>query len=204
MDAVVKGLVFGLVLAMLIGPVFFALIETSIEYGFRRGVFVAIGIALSDTMYIIVSYYGLTSLLADETMDKYLGYAGGCILIGFGVFSFFKSQRKQETVDLKLKAKGFKRFIFKGFMINGINPMVLFFWIGAISLATVEHKFSTSDTFMFFLSIIATVFFTDVLKVYLANKLRSFVTQRSIKILNIVTGIAMILFGIKLLIYAVP
>lgn len=201
MDAVLKGITFGLVLALLIGPVFFTLIETGIEKGFAKGFMVAIGISLSDTMYILVSYFGLTSLLARDTMDTYLGLAGGIILIGFGAFSFFKSRQKKSQ-SLKLKAKGLKRFIFRGFMINGLNPMVLFFWVGAISVATVEYRFQDNDVIIFFASIIATVFITDLLKLYLAHRLRAFVTSRFIKILNIITGSVMVIFGIRLLVYA--
>lgn len=200
-DAILKGILFGLVLAMLIGPVFFMLIETSIEKGFVPGCLVAIGISLSDTTYILISYFGLTNLLTEQTMEKYLGLVGGLILLGFGVFSFFKS-RKEKGVRVKLRQKGFKRHIAKGFMVNGINPMVLFFWIGAISLATIEYDLKGNYIFIFFVSIIITVFSSDLLKVYLAHKLRTFVTPRFIKIINIMTGVVMVIFGIRLFIYA--
>ena len=200
-DAILKGVLFGLVLAMLIGPVFFALIETSIEKGFYPGFLVAIGIALSDTTYIFISYFGLTNLLAEQTMEKYLGIVGGLILLTFGIVSFFKSRKKRE-VKLKVQPKGFKRFIARGFMINGINPMVLFFWIGAVSLATVEYNLKDNYILIFFISIIFTVFSTDLLKVYLANRLRFFVTPNFIKIMNIITGTAMVIFGIRLLVYS--
>jgi threonine/homoserine/homoserine lactone efflux protein len=203
MDAVLKGIAFGLVLAMLIGPVFFALIETSIEKGFFKGIFVAIGISLSDTLYIVVSYFGLTNLLAEQTLEKYLGYVGGVILIGFGIFSFFKSLKKK-AMNLKLKSKSLKRYIFRGFIINGLNPMVLFFWIGAIGLATVEYQLKGNNILTFFATIILTVFLSDVLKAYLAHKLRVFVTRKLIRTMNIITGMAMIIFGIHLLIYAGP
>lgn len=203
LDAILKGILFGLVLAMLIGPVFFSLIETSIEKGFIPGFLVAIGIALSDTMYIVISYFGLTNLLEEQTMEKYLGYVGGIILIGFGIFSFFKSFKKKQ-IQLKDPPKGLKRYIARGFMVNGINPMVLFFWVGTISLATVEYRLRETYILIFFIAIILTVFSTDILKVYLAQKLRTFVTPRFIKIINVTTGIVMIIFGIRLFLYAGP
>lgn len=203
MDAVLKGFLFGLVLAFLIGPVFFFLIETSIEKGFIPGLLVTVGISLSDTVYILISYFGLTTILAEETMEKYLGLAGGFILIGFGIFSFFKSRKKREP-DMEIKSQGFKRFIFQGFMVNGLNPVVLFFWVGAISLATVEYELKGHYIIIFFITILLTVFLTDLLKVYLAQKLRNIITIRFIKGLNIVTGVIMVGFGIQLLIDALP
>ena len=53
MDIVINGLLFGLLLCVLIGPVFFALIQNAIEKGFYSGFFMAIGIALSDAFYIV-------------------------------------------------------------------------------------------------------------------------------------------------------
>jgi len=50
MEAVFNGVIYGLVLAVLVGPVFFTLIQTSIERGFKSGVYVAIGISLSDAL----------------------------------------------------------------------------------------------------------------------------------------------------------
>jgi threonine/homoserine/homoserine lactone efflux protein len=44
MDIILKGIVSGIVLALLIGPVFFTILQTSIEKGFWSGVFVAIGV----------------------------------------------------------------------------------------------------------------------------------------------------------------
>jgi len=47
-QAVRTGIILGLTLAVLIGPVFFALLQTSIHKGFGAGVLVAIGISASD------------------------------------------------------------------------------------------------------------------------------------------------------------
>ena len=63
MEIVLNGIVSGIVLAFLIGPVFFTIIQTSIERGFWSGVFVAIGVSLSDAFYILVSYFGLTQFM---------------------------------------------------------------------------------------------------------------------------------------------
>ena len=62
MEIILNGIVSGVVLAFLIGPVFFAIIQTSIERGFWSGVFVAMGVSLSDILYITVSYLGLHSI----------------------------------------------------------------------------------------------------------------------------------------------
>ena len=65
MEIVLNGIISGIVLAFLIGPVFFTIIQTSIERGFWSGVFVAIGVSFSDALYILVSYLGLDSVYGE-------------------------------------------------------------------------------------------------------------------------------------------
>ena len=50
------------VLAFLIGPVFFTIIQTSIERGFGSGTLVAVGVSLSDAFYITLTYLGIYQL----------------------------------------------------------------------------------------------------------------------------------------------
>ena len=54
-QAIQTGITLGLTLAILLGPVFFALIQTSISKGFLKGLFLAIGISISDSVYILTS-----------------------------------------------------------------------------------------------------------------------------------------------------
>ena len=51
-EAVISGIGFGLVLTFLTGPVFFALIKTSIEKGFHAGVALALGVVCSDMVFV--------------------------------------------------------------------------------------------------------------------------------------------------------
>src|SRR5688572_4069415 len=89
MEIIAKGVFSGIVLACLIGPVFFTLIQTSIERGFSSGVFVAVGISLSDSLYILISYFGLTRFMQATDFRNYMSYAGGFILLLFGLYYLF-------------------------------------------------------------------------------------------------------------------
>ncbi|NJM26987.1 MAG: LysE family transporter [Bacteroidia bacterium] len=132
MDIILNGVVSGVVLAFLIGPVFFTLIQTSIERGFWSGFFVAIGVSLSDAFYIALAYLGLSQALDSQRSQVYLAYGGGAILLGFGVYYLFVKSRKLTIYDPeKIHTRSPLRLIVKGFVINGISPMVLFFWIAS-------------------------------------------------------------------------
>jgi threonine/homoserine/homoserine lactone efflux protein len=200
MDKVLQGIQFGIVLAFLIGPVFFTILQTSIEKGFFYGVMVAIGVSLSDIIYVAICYLGLISLLDNPRNHIYMAYFGGGILTLFGIYHVFVKGRSKSMFKTSTKEKGTFRYILKGFIINGFSPTVLFFWVGTISLVSLDFGYNEgSDFYIFFSAVLATVFLTDVLKAFLSDRLRKLITNRFIKITNIVFGIVLIVFGFRLM-----
>lgn len=203
MEIVFKGILSGMVLACLIGPVFFTLLQTSIERGFSSGVFVAVGISLSDSFYILISYFGLSKFAEGGEFRHYMAYAGGTILLLFGLYYLFVKSRKLARVNRSSleNANGW-RLVAKGFLINGLSPMVLFFWLATVSVATSQlGEASDRKALIFFSSIVLTVFTTDVLKAKLADKLRQLITPRLIRIMNVVLGLVMIIFAGRLILF---
>lgn len=199
-----QGIKFGLILALLIGPVFFTIIQTSVERGFWNGVLVAFGVSLSDILYVIICFLGMAQVLENGGFRMFLAYAGGAILILFGVYHLvIKSRRRMHKYANAAKEKGFFRYLIKGFIINGLSPMVPIFWIGVVSIATLDLEYTSGINFaIFFTSLLLTVLFTDLAKAYLADRLRSLVTSRFMTIMNVTLGIILIVFGSRLLIIA--
>lgn len=200
-EVIFNGVELGIVLTFLVGPVFFAILQTSIERGFWRGVLVALGVSLSDILYVIICYFGLAQVMADSSLKVYLAYGGGILLISFGLYQLaVKSRSLPADPERPMVVKRFYRYTIKGFLINGMTPMVLFFWIGAVSLATVDFGYSKNGEFaLFFASVLVTVLMTDILKAFLADKLRRLLTPKLLMIMNIILGVVLIFFGCRLM-----
>lgn len=203
MEIIINGIVSGVVLAFLIGPVFFTILQTSIERGFASGVFVAMGVSLSDALYIFISYLGIIQFNDNGNANHYLAYGGGLILFGFGIYYLLIKGRKLSNFQPeKIVYRSPARLIAKGFIINGMSPMVLFFWLATVGVATSELGYKTTQqAITFFASIVLTVFLTDVIKAKLADQLRTLITPRFIQILNIVLGLVLVIFAGKLILY---
>ena len=201
MEIVFNGLKLGMVLAFLIGPVFFTIIQTSVEKGFKNGLLVSLGVSLSDAMYVTICYFGLVQFINDPDFRYYLAYAGGSILIIFGIYHLFIKSRRKMTAAIDVASENrMYRYFIKGFVINGLSPMVLIFWIGTISIASLDFGYSKGfEFFLFFSVVLGTVLSTDILKAYLADKLRALITHRLMMIINIVVGICLIIFGARLI-----
>ena len=204
MDAILNGIISGLVLALLVGPVFFTIIQTSIERGFSSGVLVAVGVSLSDTFYITLTYLGVYQLFDQGSFRLYLAYFGGVVLLTFGIYYLFVKSRKMRQFDPeKMQVNSPWRLVGKGFLINGLTPMVLIFWLGTVGLATTKFGYSTPQKAIpYFAAIISTVLVTDVVKAKLADKLRRLLTPKFIRNLNIVLGLILLTFGCRLIFYA--
>ncbi len=201
MEIVLNGLKLGVILSFLIGPVFFTIIQTSVERGFRNGVLVSLGVSLSDILYVAICYFGLVQFINSPQFRYYLAYAGGGILILFGIYHLFIKSRRKMTAPLDIASgKKMYRYFIKGFIINGMSPMVLIFWIGAISIASLDFGYTRGfDFFIFFSTVLATVLTSDILKSYLADKLRVLITHRLMTVINVVVGICLIIFGTRLI-----
>lgn len=204
MESILNGILSGLVLAFLIGPVFFTILQTSIERGFWSGFFVALGVSLSDAFYISLCYLGVYQLFDTGNFKQYFGYFGGGVLLVMGLYYLVVKSRKLAKYDPeKVQAKSPTRLILKGFIINGLTPMVFIFWLGTVGVATTKLGYSTpGKAIPFFAAIVSTVFLTDLIKAKLADQLRMVLTPRFIRTLNLVLGIALLIFGGRLIFLA--
>lgn len=204
MEIIFNGLLSGIILAFLIGPVFFTIIQTSVEKGFTHGALVAAGVSISDATCISLIYFGLSHVIQNPHFELYLAYAGGIILIAFGgYYLFIKSRKLNYFNPHKIEPANPLRYIAKGFIINGLSPMVFIFWIGTLGVATTELGYhQTHEIVLYFSAIVGTVFITDVLKAKLADKLRMALTPKFIRGMNIVLGILMVIFGGRLFFHA--
>lgn len=206
-----EGVIIGLSLALVMGfgPAFFTLIQTSINRGFKSAMLLDIGIILNDIM--VVALMMMTNLQFNITEKDNLLYAGisaGIILIIFGIYTFNLSPKKiihisehnNEKID-KMNEKfddepKWYVYVSKGFIINIFNPFVWIFWITCVATASSNFEGNKYSMIIFFVGIFSTVLFFDILKALGAYSLKKFFTVKMMKKLNQVTGIALILFGL--------
>jgi threonine/homoserine/homoserine lactone efflux protein len=197
---ILKGIQFGVVLTFLVGPVFFAIIQTGAERGFAKGVLVALGVSISDAFYVVVCYLGLIQLIESPAFRDQMAYVGGGILIVFGLYHLvIKSRRAMKPVEVARETSSY-RYVLKGFFINAFSPMVPILWIGYISVASIDLGLVKDSEFVvFFAAMLATVLFTDIAKAYLAGRLSTFITPYRMMLMNVVVGIALMIYGGRLI-----
>ncbi len=197
LEPLTKGSLMGFALAFLIGPVFFALIRVSMEKGLRAASVFAAGIAASDVVALSLSYFLIAGLSDKPWFGSILGYVGGAILCTFGLVDFFRKPKIKDPQ--KIRFSGPLSLLGKGFLLNAINPFVYLFWIGIVAAVKTDKHMDGTGHLVFFTSMIATVFLTDVLKSWAATHLSKLLSERVLSLVTKVLGIGLFLFGLRMI-----
>ncbi|SEK79231.1 Threonine/homoserine/homoserine lactone efflux protein [Aquimarina amphilecti] len=197
----------GFILAFLIGPVFFVLLETAAIKGFRAALAVDLGVIFADIVFILIAYFSTNQILEKIKDDPALFVFGGMLLATYGAISFIKERKnynklRDTSVEIINKHNYFVLF-FKGFLLNFINIGVLGFWIGVIVVAGPQMDMNTNRIFVFFAMVLATYLFIDVLKMLLAKRLKRKLTPKRTYLIKRAISIIMVVFGIFLIIKGV-
>lgn len=204
MHPFIEGLYFGLILCFLLGPIFFALIQAGIEQGFRAGLVIGFGVWISDFLFIVTVYWGISYISAITAWEGFaltLGIAGGIILVAVGLGTLLTAPPNIHTSKdvLAQSSISYVGLWIKGFLINTINPFTFFFWISVSTTVVVKDSFDSSAALSFFSGILLMIVLTDILKVALAKVIRKYLKQIHVIWLRRITGIALLLFGIGLM-----
>ena len=203
MDWVVKGIGFGLFLTILVGPILFALIQEGIEKGFRAGISVGLGIWISDLLFIIFVYWGLSivsSWIETPSFQFILGIAGSIMLFIIGLATIFSKAPIYEKAIIPTPRRiNYFSLSLKGFLINTINPFTVAFWTGIMTTVVLKENLTKVETGLFLGSILLTIIITDTIKVVLAKKIRPYLKPHYVLRIRQVAGGALIVFGIIML-----
>lgn len=199
--AILSGLTLGLALALSLGPSFFALIQTSTKRGFRPAFWLAFGIFLSDILCVFLAYFGVAQFLDSPQNKIYVGLIGGTVLVMFGFFSVFQ-RKKVEEGNVEVKAVSMPIYVTKGFFLNLLNPVVIGLWMACVVTVSSNKDYTFIHILLFFIVSLVTVFLTDVLKAYSANKISKFLSEKVLRIISIIAGIILMISGV-IMIYRV-
>lgn len=207
LNLISQAVVIILLLTFSFGPAFFALINAGIKEGYKHGSMLALGIVLSDLFLCIgvciLIYFGAGNVLNSEKAQTISSIIGGGVLIVFGITYFIKKTAKPDQAIDQMDAIAAEPNSFlligKGFLLNLFNPSVWLLWLANATAIGSTMDYSLIKMILFFLVVLGIVFGIELGKVFLAGKIKHFLTDKTMHVVNYVTGAALIIFGIILI-----
>ena len=201
MEAVLKGLALGFVLALSVGPIIFTIIKQSLNNGHKGGFSFVAGVWVSDILLVVLSNTLTVFVSALLEHTRVIAFGGSAFLIAMGIyFVFFKKialARDSEGNETRFRKRDMARVFASGFIINTLNPGVILFWLGNATILAVNH--TLQERLIIFSVCLLINMAADIGKVMMAGKLRNKLTLKMLVIINKISGTILIGFGIVLL-----
>lgn len=201
-EAILQGIGAGILFSFLTGPVFFSMIKTSIEKGFKAGFSLAIGVIFSDLIFISLTIFSSQFVDYKSEYNQYIGIVGGLFLFGIGLFYLFNKVKVSYNIEeaVKIRKRG---YIIKGFFMCLLSPTTLMFWVMVGGIISVQLHYNMAEKIAFFIVAMATQLTVDGFKTYYAAKLRYRIKEKTIQNLNRIAGAVILIFAIRLFVEVV-
>ena len=203
-DLIKTAIPLGFFLSFMLGPVFFMLLETSATKGVRAAISFDIGVLFSDIVFITLAYYSSYQLLESLSNSPVLYLFGGTGMVIYGLVLAIK---KVEKGDVSMHGFGANSNYFglflKGFLLNIINVGVLIFWVGTVIVVGPSFDGLIENLLVFFATMLAVYFVTDLFKILAAKQLQSQLTPVRIIWVKKILGYILVICGIVMIVKGV-
>lgn len=196
-DSLLKGITLGLLLAISVGPIVFAVIKQSLNNGTTGGLAFIAGISFSDIVLVVIAnlFTGLFEALIEH--KKTLAVVASLFLIVVGIyFVFFKKAKVEGEGGLVFRTKDYLKIFTMGFIMNVFNPGIIVFWL---TTSTTFIDDTLQSRVIIFGTALLLALLADVAKVLLANKIRKRLTPKNIHRINQINGAILIGFGVVII-----
>ena len=194
--AIIFGFLYGFILCFTFGPVFFRLIQTSIDNGYKRGILIALGVTVADAILMFFALFGTSYLPQLKYFDDIISVTGASILFILGFVSIFK--QKTQIIYPTSKLSSFLYYFTSGIFLNLLNPSN-YLAVFATSAYLVAKGMTLNERIVFFtLSLLATMIAESLIAFY-ANKMKRALTEKILKKINQVAGSIFIISGLLIL-----
>ena len=197
-EIVMYGFLTGMVMSMMLGTVFFALVQNSIDYGFRTGVFISIGVITSDVILITLSWFNTELIPKGGTTDLVVRIYGALFLLLYGLSNLLK---KEKAAYPKTENKQLFKYMSMGFLLNILNPGNYIGWLAITTQLKTVARYEVPKAALYFAGALGAIFLMECLIAWSASFLKPYITEQFLRLVNRLIGVLFIAFGIALFFY---
>ena len=198
-----QGIIIGLTLAVPVGPLSLLCIRRAIADGRLHGIVSGIGVATADSVYAAIAVLGLTVISGFILVNQFFFRAfAGLVLIGIGIKVFL-------SVPAEPGGNGSHESYPKDYLsmlaLALANPLTILFFIVILpGFGVVLGGTSPSTSLEFLLGIFSGSFAWWVILCGAVGTVRSRFSLRKLRLINRISGILIVVFGIGTLLLLFP
>ena len=190
----IRGLAVGLIISAPVGPVNVLCIQRTLEKGWRSGLLSGFGAALADTLYGAIAGFGISLVIQFLIREEFwIRLIGGILLMGIGVVYYRKPPRSLEAVQVRSSANS--DFV-STFFLTATNPTTVLSFLAVLAMLGLGKQRPLWQTSF----LVAGIFFGSMtwwtILASVASLLRRRITDRTMRWMNRVAGIAIGGFGL--------
>lgn len=189
------GLGTGMIMSIMLGTVFFALIQNSIDNGFKSGMYISLGVILSDIILISITYFNSTLIPEGGTTEQIVRICGAIFLLIYGISNLLN---KKKIAYPKTGKGQVLYFMGIGFLLNILNPGNFIGWTVVSTSLSQVAQYSNLDTVLYYVGALSAIFGMETLISYGAVQLKRFVTLKFLMMVDRVVGVLFLIFAVVL------
>jgi threonine/homoserine/homoserine lactone efflux protein len=195
MKVFVNGLLTGLFLQLAVGPVFFYIVNLTLQKSFFDGLAGVLAVTMVDYLYITLAIFGVSKLLEKEKIKKTFGVVSSIVLIIFGLVIIRGVLGDNFSVAAGTNPSNFTASFISIFILTISSPMTIVFFTGIFSAKAIEYNYTKKELLVFGLSVgLATLLFMGT-SVVLFSLIGGSIPLIIIQALNILVGLLLIVYG---------
>lgn len=194
-----KGLRFGMLLQLAVGPLCLMVLNVSAKLGFMNTLPLIAAVTLADALYVALSALGAAALVGRKGFKNVIRIVGSAVLMLFGLDMLLGALGHSLLPGVRLfSASSGASLFLQGLLLTLSNPLTILFWSGMLTAKVAENRWDRSQLFFFAVGCVLSTALFLTLAAALGSAAGEFLPKAVIQVLNAAVGAALIYFGVRL------
>lgn len=139
-----QAFLFGVTLAIAVGPIALLIMNTSLQVGMRAGLSCALGATAADLLFALIAFHAADQLVPLlQAYARPLQWGSAVVLVLFALHMLYQLRRRRAGVAPPVRSH--RHYVFSTFALTVVNPLtVLAFGSFALQLAATQNSASAT------------------------------------------------------------
>ena len=195
MKIIKNGFLTGIILQLAIGPVFFFILNLTLQRTILDGLIAVLAVSIVDYFYITLAILGIGHFLENKRVKKIFGIVSSIVLIIFGLIIIKDVIATDISTNLDPNSSNLFTSFTSVFFLTISSPMTIVFFTSLFAAKAVEYNYTKRELLIFGLATGSATFLFMGTSVILFSLIGGAIPIIVIRILNILVGILLIGYG---------